>query len=164
MAKKKKKKTIPLRVRLKRLKIKADKALSEYAREVARREYDNKCPFCHRDPTTPVWSEKKKKWMNNRWVCFHFISRRRKSVRWDETNVIGACSFDNAKERNYPDPYRAFYIRKFGVDKYLALVDKSIEAFEPTAEFLGGIVDEYVNRLKALVSEKTNERDTANPE
>lgn len=151
MAKKKKKRKIPLRVQLRRLKIKADKALSEYVREVARREYNNKCPFCHKDPTQPVWNEKKKKWMQNKWVCFHFVSRRRKSVRWHEPDVIGACSFCNAKERSYPDPYRAFYIRKFGADKYLALVDKSLETFEPTLEFLQGIVNEYTERLRVLV-------------
>lgn len=147
MAKKKKKgkKKVPARTILKRLRNKADKALSEYVRASAIKEFAGKCPFCKIDPTVPVLN-KKGKLIKNRWVCFHFVRRMRAAVRWCIDNVIGACGFCNLRERGNPDPYRAFYIRKFGVDKYLALVDKSEEEFVATPEYLQSIVDKYATK------------------
>jgi hypothetical protein len=151
MSKKKKKpRKIPLRTQIRRMAKAADRALSEYVREVTRREYAGRCPFCGRDPLLPVPSKDGKRMRKNGWVCFHFIRRRRKIVRWELANVIAACSFCNRIEVGNPDPYRAFYIRKFGVDAYLFLVDKSGEKFEPTLEWLTNIRDTYRHLLAEL--------------
>lgn len=138
MAKKKKK--VPARVQMRRLAKKADKALSLYVRELTRQKY-GKCPLCKTNPIQ---------------CCFHFIRRRRKILRWDIRNVIGACHSDNYAEYRNPDPSRAFYIREFGADSYLALVDLSAQSFEPTAEFLQGIIDKYTDALKDITKEIPN--------
>ena len=125
MAKKKKK--VPLRTIMRRLVKKADKVLSLYVRKETIRKY-KLCPFCKVEPIT---------------VCFHFVRRARKSVRWLPDNTIGACGKCNFREYRNPDPYRAFYIREFGVEKYLAIVDKSQEDFTPTIEYLEKIIETY---------------------
>lgn len=148
--KKKKKRKVSLRTQLRRLAKKADQALSRYARALAIIEYKGHCPFCGRDPLLPVPSKDGKKMRKNGWVCFHFIRRRRRIVRWVPENVIGACAFCNRIEVGNPDPYRAFYIRKFGAEKYLELVDKSLGSFEPTVEYLQKVVTEFTDQLAAL--------------
>jgi hypothetical protein len=162
VAKKKKKRKIPLRTQLRRLAKKADRVLSEYARALAIAEYKGRCPFCGRDPVLPVPSKDGKKMRKNGWVCFHFIRRRRRIVRWVLENVVGACAFCNRIEVGNPDPYRAWFIRNRGVELYLQLVDRSNEQFEPTIEFLQGVVDMFASKLETLKS-KANETDTTHP-
>jgi hypothetical protein len=86
----------------------------------------------------------------NGWVCFHFVRRRRKSVRWSLLNVVGACAFCNRIEVGNPDPYRAWYIRRHGVEQYLSIVDESAKVFEPTVEYLQGIVDRFTSELESM--------------
>ena len=143
MAKKKKK--IPLRTQLRRLATKADKALSLYIRAKTAIDFNGKCPFCKINPIQ---------------ACFHFVRRRRKVLRWDERNVVGSCHKDNYLEYRDPDPYRAWYIRHNGQQKYLDLVDESSKSFEPTVEFLQNMVDIYTKKLIFLL-DKSNEADTA---
>jgi hypothetical protein len=115
---------VPKRVALRRLEKKADKALSLYIRALTKSLYDG-CPLCKENPVQ---------------ACFHFIRRRRKVLRWDPRNVIGSCHKCNWVEYRFPDPSRAWYIRTFGVEQYLELVDKSAEQFQPTPEFLAGVI------------------------
>ena len=129
------KKKVPARTLLRRLHKKADKAVSEYVRAMTAAEYAGKCPFCRERPIE---------------VCFHFVRRGRKILRWDLRNVIGSCSADNYHEYRNPDPYRAWYIRRFGVEQYLSLVDESAAAFEPTAEYLSGLVERFTAALETL--------------
>jgi hypothetical protein len=134
MAKKKKKK-IPLRKQLSRAHKKADKALSEFVREVAR-QAAGVCLICKVGPIQ---------------CCFHFVRRGRKILRWDLRNVVGACNKCNFKEYRDPDLSRAWYIRRFGVEQYLELVDKSVQSYQPTLEELQQIIDTYTTMLKAIV-------------
>lgn len=147
---KKRAKKVNVRTLLRRLHKKADRALSEYARTVAIAEFKGRCPFCDRDPLLPVPSKDGKKMRKNGWVCFHFVRRRRKSVRWSLINVVGACAFCNRIEVGNPDPYRAWFIRHRGVDQYLALVDESEKKFEPTVEYLQSIVDRFTMELECI--------------
>lgn len=123
----KRKKKVPLRTQIRRLQKKADKAFSIYVRKTTIEKY-KVCPFCKVESIT---------------VCFHFVRRARKSVRWSLDNTIGSCGRCNFKEYRNPDPYRAFYIREFGVEKYLSVVDKSQEDFSPTVEYLESIIKKY---------------------
>ena len=134
MAKKKKRK-VPARTILKRLKVKADKALSEYVRKQTTWAYAL-CPLCNVNPVH-----------HN----FHFISRKRAILRWDIRNCIGSCKGCNLMENYWPDLSRAFYIRTFGVDQYLALVDESRKSFVPTPLYLQGIIDGYTEASSHLV-------------
>lgn len=127
------KKAVPLKVLLRRLMKKADRALSVHIRHETGKGRNGMCPLC---------GKKKIK------VCFHFITRRRKILRWREDNVIGACSTCNYVEQFYPDVSRAWFIRTYGAEKYLALVDESQQSFEPTVEYLQGIIDKYAEATK----------------
>jgi hypothetical protein len=128
MAKKKRK--IPARTILRRLHKKADKALSDYIRKETIVKY-GKCPLCLKKPVE---------------VCFHFVSRRRKILRWDARNVIGSCRTCNYVEQFLPDYSRCWYINQFGVDQYLVLVEESRKSFTPTPEYLQGIIDKYTTK------------------
>jgi hypothetical protein len=101
---------------------------------MARRIY-GKCPLCLKNTID---------------CCFHFVTRRRKVLRWDIRNVVGACHSCNYLERKWPDISRAWYIRKFGAEQYLAIVDESAKPFQSTAEFLNGIIKENSEALKSL--------------
>ncbi len=157
-----KKKVVPKPVRIRRLKRRADAALSDYARELAKVEYQGNCPLCGKDPTVPVLN-KKGKVIKNRWICFHFVRRRCKSVRWDLSNVIGACEFCNLREKGNPDTSRAWFIRRFGVEKYLRIVDKSAEPFEPDEQFLADVVQTFKTALSKLKGEKDGNQDAPAP-
>lgn len=132
---------------VKRLGRKADKALSLYVRALAIRKYQGLCPLCGKDPLQVDPAAPKKK---NKWVCFHFVRRKCKALRWALHNVVGACSRCNYVEYRNPDLSRAWFIREFGVDVYLALVDESVRSFEPTVEFLQDIIDTYQLKLQQL--------------
>ena len=135
MAKKKKAKKVNSRKLLARLHKKADKAISEFVRATTAAETGGKCSICKVNPVE---------------CCFHFVRRRRKILRWDLRNLTGACHRCNYLEYRDPDPSRAWYIRKYGVDQYLAIVDESVKSFEPTIEYLQGIVDRFVNELECI--------------
>lgn len=139
--KKKRKKKIPLKKLLRRLEKKADKALSEYIRFLTKKAFGI-CPLCLKNPIQ---------------CCFHILSRRRKCLRWREDNVIGACNTCNFVERNWPDLSRAWYIRRYGADKYLSLVDESVKSFIPTQEYLNTTILTFQDKLVKLRGE-TNER------
>lgn len=112
---------------LKILKRKADKALSLYIRKETITKYGN-CPLCTSRPVQ---------------CMFHFISRKRAIVRWDKENVIGSCRTCNYTEQYFPDLSRAWYIRIYGVDKYLKLVHVAEQKFVPTANYLKEIIKRY---------------------
>ena len=126
---------IPARTILRRLEKKADKALSLFVREMTRRAFGGKCPLCGEGAIE---------------CCFHFIRRRRKSLRWSILNVIGACHKCNYVEYRNPDLSRAWYIIKFGVAQYLALVEESKKTFVPTPEYLAGIIMACESELAKL--------------
>lgn len=131
MAKKKKKRKIPLRILLRRLHNKADKALSDYVRKETISKY-GKCPLCLIKPVE---------------VCFHFVSRRRKVLRWDLRNVVGSCRTCNYIEQFLPDYSRIWYINQFGVDQYLKLVEESKQDFTPTPFYLEDIIKKYTSLI-----------------
>ena len=125
MAKKKRK--IPLRKIIAKLKRKADKSLSDYVRMIATEEY-GKCPLCG---------------INKIDTCFHFVTRNRCYLRWSLDNVEGTCRNCNLLENFWPDLSRAWYIRRHGVDAYLKLVEDSKQSFTPTAEYLENVIATY---------------------
>jgi len=133
MAKKKRKK-IPARTILRRLHNKADKAISLYVRAITEIEY-GACAICLKNPIQ---------------CCFHFVRRGRKVLRWHLPNLVGTCHRCNYIEYRNPDISRAWYIRRHGADRYLALVDRSMTNFEPTPEFLQGVIDNFTVQLKNL--------------
>ena len=146
-----KQRKVSLRTQIRRLSKKADAALSTYIREQTRLVY-GECPFCHRTvvPHKPTKNDPRLE-VSALQCCFHFIRRKRKILRWDIRNVIAACNYDNYREYRLPDEYRAWFLRTYGVELYLELADKSKEDFEPTVEFLQGVIDKYTEELKLLL-------------
>lgn len=55
----------------------------------------------------------------------HVIPRGKKPTEYDEQNVFGQCSFHNKRHKYHPDPYKAWYVKKFGGKVYYLLVQKS---------------------------------------
>lgn len=135
--KKKKRKKLPT---FKSLRKKADQAMSEYVRAVTQRAYGI-CPLCMMKPVQ---------------CCFHFVSRKRRILRWDLQNVIGACTTCNYLENYFSDLSRAWYIRRFGVDQYLALVDKAKGDHEYTREELQAIIVSFETKLEELCPTPTS--------
>lgn len=134
MGRRRKKRKINPRKLLRRLERKADRSFSLYVRAASKLEY-GKCPLCCIKPIQ---------------VNFHFVTRKRKMVRWDIRNVIGACSTCNFIENFWSDLSRAWYIRRFGVAQYLDVVDLSRQNFQPSVEYLEGIVKTYKDKLATL--------------
>lgn len=130
MARRKRRKRTPLR----KMELKADKALSDYIRAVTIWAYD-KCPLCLKNPVE---------------VSFHFVSRKRKATRWKDFNVVGACRTCNYIEQFLPDWSRVWYIRAYGVDQYISLVEQAKQDFTPTVEYLEEVVKTYTGLLQEL--------------
>jgi len=145
----KRKRKIPAATILRRLKTKADKALSEYVRAVTNAEYGGKCPLCGRGPLIPNKPTKRDPRLEVPAIqcCFHFVRRKRMILRWDLRNVVGACHKCNWIEYRDPDLSRAWYIKKHGVAQYLAIVEESEKSFTPTPEYLQGIIDRFTSEL-----------------
>jgi len=137
MAKKKKKKRRK-KPAIVRLQNKADKALSRYMRTLSEKKYGI-CPICN---------------VKEIECCFHFISRRRKILRWDERNVVGACHTCNFIERRFPDLSRAWFIIENGVSLYLDLVVEAKKTFKPTTDYLEIKIAEYEKKLELLEEER----------
>ena len=114
---------------LAKLKKLADKALSGYIRNKSAEQYGYTCcPLCNDNPIQ---------------CMFHFISRRKAILRWDEKNVIGACHRCNFEERYFPDKSRVWYIRTHGLDQYLKLVYMAEQSFAVTEKYLQSVIKRY---------------------
>lgn len=112
---------------------KATKVFNKYIRELWR-EKDPICPLCKKNPIS---------------CCFHMVSAQRKKTRYDEQNTLGACTPCNKYENYFSDLSRAWYIRTYGAEQYLNLVDRAKENFDFTIEYLQGIISKYEELLKA---------------
>jgi hypothetical protein len=150
---KKRKKKIPLRTQIRRLEKKADRAMSEFVRAKTIIEFKGKCPICDRGPIIPVKPCRRNKLATEGPAiecCFHFIRRKRKVLRWDIRNVVGACHKCNWVEYRDPDLSRAWYIRRYGADQYLDLVDESKGSFVPDVGYLERVIKGYEDDLAKL--------------
>ncbi len=153
MAKRKRK--VPLRTQLRRLEKKADRALSEFVRAKTIIEYNGKCPICERGPLIPNKPCRRDPRLEVPAIqcCFHFIRRKRKVLRWDIRNVTGACHKCNWVEYRDPDLSRAWYIRKYGHEQYLAIVEESKQSFIPDVDFLERVIKGYEEDLAKLMKD-----------
>jgi hypothetical protein len=96
-------------------------AFNQFIRERDSEIYP-RCPLCNERPIQ---------------CCFHFCRYKWcPMTRLDEVNAVGACHKCNWIEYRNPDPSRAWYISKHGVQQYLDLVKRSKEKFVPTVEYL----------------------------
>lgn len=89
---------------------KLDEVFSEWIRIKTRRQFGPMCPFCGKKPIEQ---------------CFHFITRAKHIVRWDEDNAIGSCRGCNFYNEQNPAPFLNFYLNKFGSEAWDRLFRKS---------------------------------------
>jgi hypothetical protein len=122
----------------KRLIDRLDTLFSEYIRTRDKRRFGS-CPF-HLGSRKPIE------------CCFHFITRSKYSVRWDERNAVGSCHACNYKMEFDPHPFIHWYISTNGKEEYDRLYYSShtIAKFS-TADLemiLAGIKLRFENVLK----------------
>lgn len=90
----------------KRLVADCDKLFSKYIRERDKRAF-GACPFVCGGPIERA---------------FHFVTRSKHSVRWNELNAVGSCSGCNYRYEFDPHFAILWYINRFGEPAYESLV------------------------------------------
>lgn len=80
--------------------------------------------------------------------AFHFVTRSKYSTRWDETNTVGSCMSDNYTMEFNPHPYIHWYIKKYGVEAYENLVERS----NKIAKFSTSDLREMLEHLKGQLA------------
>lgn len=138
--KKKRKKVVPKRKLLRRAAKAAHKAMSLYVRAKFELEY-GKCPLCKDGPIQAVFHIQRAKYV--------------KKMRYDDRNVIASCHKCNWMEYRNPDPSRAWYIKTYGVEQYLKIVEEGKEDFEFTIEYYESVKADYETKLRALNEEQS---------
>ena len=79
-------------------------------------------------------------------TCGHLIKRGKKAVRWSEINCFCLCSGCNYRDNFDHDIYVAWFIRKYGEENYLYLVERSRGVFKPSREYLNAIIKQYEDK------------------
>jgi len=84
------------------------------------------------DDVFSLWIRNREKWcvLNGPeclgyFQCSHLIKRGKHSVRFDPLNCHTQCAHHNYLHNNYTEYYTQWFIKKYGVRKYNALVEKS---------------------------------------
>ena len=90
--------------------LKLDNLFSLYIRLKTKNTFGPYCPFCSKNPIE---------------CCFHFITRSKYSVRWDERNAVGSCHGCNYRMEYDPHKYVQWYIKNYGQEKYDELIKDS---------------------------------------
>lgn len=54
--------------------------------------------------------------------CFHFVTRAKHSLRWDERNGVGSCHGSNYRYEYDPHFAIKWYLDKYGVEAYEKLI------------------------------------------
>jgi hypothetical protein len=82
-----------------------DNLFSHYIRLRDKRAF-GRCPFC----SGPIQ------------CCFHFVTRSKHSVRWENRNAVGSCHGCNFKNEHDPHFAISWYIESYGLENYNQLV------------------------------------------
>lgn len=95
----------------KRLVAQLDKLFSLYIRLRDVRAFCGICPFPHAaDEQKPIQ------------CCFHFVTRSKHILRWDERNAVGACHSCNYRYEFDPHFAIQWYMAARGSDAYAELI------------------------------------------
>ena len=90
----------------KRLVAKLDSLFSSYIRMRDKRKNSGRCTFCFK----PIA------------CCFHFVTRAKHSVRWDDRNAVASCFGCNYRYEFDPHFAIQWYIAKHGQEAYDILI------------------------------------------
>lgn len=91
----------------KRLVAQLDQLFSIYIRTRDKRAFGGRCPFVCGNPIQ---------------CCFHFVTRAKHSLRWDDRNAVGSCVGCNYRFEFDPHFAIQWYVEKFGQQAYDALI------------------------------------------
>lgn len=91
----------------KRLVAQLDALFSFRIRIRDKRLYGGICPLCKSKPIE---------------CCFHFVTRAKHSLRWDERNAIGSCHGCNYRYEYDPHFAIEWYQNTYGKDSYYDLI------------------------------------------
>ena len=111
---------------------KLDVLFSIWIRMKTKKEYGPMCPLCGKRPLQ---------------CCFHFITRSKHSVRWDEANAIGSCHSCNFENEFNQAKFINWYQKRFGLAAWDDLFFKSNQI----AKFSTAVLQEKYKELKTLV-------------
>jgi len=78
--------------------------------------------------------------------CGHLIKRGRRSIRFHEKNCNCQCASCNVKHNYYPEFYTNWFIKKYGLCEYEALINQSKEVKKFTVSELQEIIKKYENK------------------
>lgn len=117
-----------------------DDAFSNLVRRKTIKKYGGRCPFCFINPVECV---------------FHFITRSKYSIRWDERNAIGSCRACNFRNKFDPHNFIVWYIKHNGVDSYIDLVKRGNK---PADFSTTDLEDKYSEIEKRLQNKKMRVR------
>jgi transcription elongation factor Elf1 len=115
------------RTNRKTLVAKLDALFSTYIRIRDKRRFAGKCPFCK---VRPIQG------------CFHWVTRSKQSVRWDESNAVASCNPCTLKFEYHPPEFIQWFLANIGQEAYDALILKS-----------NAIIKRGVVELRLLVTE-----------
>ena len=96
-------------------------------------------------------------WALTRLTCGHLITRSKYVVRWDLDNCHCQCSSCNLSHEYNPHPYTLWYIKKFGKDKYEALVKKSNTSVKFSDKDLRELLANLQQQYETLKKEKASQ-------
>jgi len=132
--KRKKKKKKPLaKARRKKAKARADRECSLFVRAKFHRDLGG-CPFCG----SPIEH------------AFHWIGRRKESVRWDERNVWASCAGCNFSYNRWPNNFIPYLVKNLGQQGYEQLVQDSNTPAKFSPDDLEEIAERFEKKRLAL--------------
>jgi|SRR3990167_1460516 len=117
---------------------KLDKIFSEYIRRRDSKDGVARCVTCGKYEN---WKEID---------CGHFVSRDKKSTRWNEKNCHPQCKSCNRFHEGRKDEYALFLIRKYGQGILEELNKNKWMPFKLDTLWLQEMIKEYKEKLNAL--------------
>lgn len=135
----------PLEISRKGLVKKLDSLFSFYIRIKSKRLY-GRCPFHPIECFRPIQQ------------CFHFITRSKHSVRWDERNAVGSCAGCNLRmehDTTFIDTVLSWYKKTHGEPAWEALKADSLKIAKFSREDLKAIVEEIRKKLETIGTKET---------
>ena len=90
--------------------------------------------------------------------CGHLLTRNAYSTRWDEQNCACVCTGCNLRHENDASHHTLWYIKKYGLTSYEALVLMHHTTRKFKNDELQALILEYTNKVKSLEVMSDSER------
>lgn len=85
----------------------------------------------------------------------HLITRQLTSVRWHELNNHCHCWGCNKRHEHHPEVYTVWFLKKYGVEKYIELYQMSLKYVPlPDEAQIKAMHEKYTEKLESLLKVK----------